>query len=154
MEEKSENVFTDIRTMDSGATRTSDKGKFNYEGFFNPGIMAVYANYLNKHRVQADGKLRDADNWQKGMPLEVYMESAIRHLIDAWAHHRGYVVCKEITDDKREKTHYVIPGNSTATGLGKGFTRVDPYDSLCAILFNINGYILEMIRKKGGVYAD
>jgi hypothetical protein len=34
--------------------------------------------------------LRDSDNWQKGMPTQVYVKSLLRHVVTAWKIHRGY----------------------------------------------------------------
>lgn len=78
-----------IRTFATGATRTSSQGKLDFEGFLSPLVLKRYAEYLDKHRLQADGKLRDSDNWQRGMGLDVYMKSCFRHFMDMWAAHRG-----------------------------------------------------------------
>ena len=67
-----------IRTFNTGATRDSDEGKLDFEGFLSPLVIERYAEYLNAHRVQSDGKLRDSDNWQNGMGLSVYMKSLWR----------------------------------------------------------------------------
>src|SRR5271157_1815692 len=82
---------TSMRTFDTGATRSAEADKLDYDGFLSPLVLERYAQYLNKHRVQADGKLRDSDNWQKGMPKSAYMKSAWRHFISLWKFHRGYV---------------------------------------------------------------
>src|SRR3990167_9734133 len=74
-----------IRTLDSGATRDTDSGKLDWEGFISPRAMRYFAEYMHKHRQQSDGTLRDADNWQKGMPRRQYMKSMIRHVWDLWA---------------------------------------------------------------------
>lgn len=78
-----------MRKFDSGATRDSDEGKYDYEGFFSPLVLERRAAYMHKHRVQVDGTLRDSDNWQKGMGLTVYMKSAWRHFMDWWKGHRA-----------------------------------------------------------------
>jgi hypothetical protein len=43
---------------------------------------------MHQNRVQADGNLRDSDNWQKGIPMSAYMKSAFRHFIDWWTSYR------------------------------------------------------------------
>jgi len=79
-----------IRQFDSGATRDTDIGKLDYEGFLSPLVLKRYAEYLNKHRIQSDGNLRDSDNWQKGIPVVEYMKSKARHFMSTWLIHRGF----------------------------------------------------------------
>jgi hypothetical protein len=107
-----------VRVFKSGATRDTDESKLDYEGFESPLVMKRYAEYMNKHRHQSDGTLRDSDNWQKGIPLEVYMKSGFRHFLDWWMFHRGY----EGRDDLEE--------------------------ALCALLFNTKGYLHELLKAK------
>ena len=117
------NMTDKIRQFDSGATRDTDVGKLNYEGFFSPIVLERYAQYLHKHRVQSDGNLRGADNWQKGIPKTTYMEGKLRHLMATWLIHRGFPAF----DNK---------GN-----------EIDLEDSLCAEIFNTMGYLFEVLKK-------
>lgn len=78
-----------MRNFSTGATRDSDENKFDYEGFLNPLVIERFAAYMHKHRFQADGTLRDSDNWQKGIPKDAYMKSMFRHFMDVWKNHRG-----------------------------------------------------------------
>lgn len=78
------------RKFDTGATRDTDKGKYDYEGFLSPMVLQSFAEYMNRNREQSDGKLRDSDNWQKGIPKDVYIKSMWRHFMDVWLEHRGY----------------------------------------------------------------
>lgn len=110
-----------VRQFDSGATRNLDDGKFDYEGFLSPLVLERYAQYMHKHRHQADGTLRDSDNWQKGIPLPVYMKSGYRHFFDWWKEHRD------------------IP---TADGLE---------DAICALIFNATGYLHERLKQRQGL---
>jgi hypothetical protein len=64
-----------MREFETGATRNPEEGKLDYEGFLSPLVLECYAKYMHEHRLQSDGKLRDSDNWQKGIPKEVYMKS-------------------------------------------------------------------------------
>jgi uncharacterized protein YfbU (UPF0304 family) len=105
----------EMRKFDTGATRNVDVNKLDFEGFLSPAVLIRYSEYLNKHRVQADGKLRDSDNWQRGIPREVYMKSAFRHFVDVWSAHRGN-------------------------------KNVDLQESLCAVVFNIMGYLFEALK--------
>lgn len=114
----------EIRKFESGATRDTDVGKLDYEGFLSPIVLERYAQYLHKHRVQSDGKLRDADNWQKGMSIKTYMKSKVRHGVFTWLLHRGFPAI----DDK---------GN-----------EVDLEESLCGELFNTMGYLFEILKEK------
>jgi hypothetical protein len=79
-----------MRHFDSGATRDTDEGKYDYEGFLSPLVLQAFAAYMHRNRLQADGKLRDSDNWQKGIPRDAYMKSMFRHFMDVWMAHRGY----------------------------------------------------------------
>src|SRR3990167_4722950 len=103
------------RTFDTGATRDLDTNKLDFEGFLSPLVIERYAQYLNKHRTMADGSVRDSDNWQKGIPLSVYMKSAWRHFHAWWKLHRS------------------------ANDVGS----VEMEDNLCAVLFNVSGYLHE-----------
>ncbi len=107
-----------MRQFNTGATRDTDEGKYDYEGFFSPLVVERYGQYMNKHRKQADGKLRDSDNWQKGIPLDAYMKSGWRHFMDIWKEHRGYT------------------------------SREGIEDAICALLFNMMGYLHEILKRK------
>ncbi len=107
-----------MRQFDSGATRDNDDSKLDYEGFISPLVLEEYAKYMHKHRVQADGVVRDSDNWQKGMPLDAYMKSGWRHFMDWWKEHRGI-----------ESTDGLI-------------------EALCALMFNVQGYMLETLKEE------
>ena len=100
-----------IREFASGATRDSDDGKLDYEGFISPLVWHRFAQYMHKHRVQPDGSLRDSDNWQRGIPKEEYVKSLFRHFVDLWLLNRGF---KSTTGQSLE-------------------------DILCAIIFNAQG---------------
>ena len=79
-----------MRSFDTGATRDTGEGKLDYEGFFSPVFMEQFAKYMNMHRLQSDGKLRDSDNWQKGIPTDVCIKSLYRHFMETWKEHRGW----------------------------------------------------------------
>lgn len=107
-----------MRQFETGATRNVDEQKYDYEGFLSPLVIERFGEYMHKHRVQANGELRESDNWQKGIPLDAYMKSGWRHFFDWWKNHRG---CK---------------------------TQESLEDSLCALLFNAQGYLLEVMKAK------
>ncbi len=108
-----------MRNYESGATRDTDEGKLDYEGFLCPFVLERYAQYMNKNMVQSDGDLRDSDNWQKGIPITDYFKSKVRHQIETWKMWRG----GDKTDEEIE-------------------------DSLCAEIFNASGLLHELLKKK------
>lgn len=109
-----------IRTFESGATRNANEHKLRYEGFLSPNVLKRFAEYMHLHRKQADGKMRDPDNWQKGIPRDAYTDSLVRHVMDLWLHQRGY---------------------------GDQATE-DIETALCAIMFNSMGYLFEVLKDK------
>ena len=87
------NKFGKIRKFKTGATRDTNEGKYDYEGFLSPLVIEAYGKYMHKHRKQSDGTLRDSDNWQKGFGenhFAVCIKSLWRHFLDLWFLHRGY----------------------------------------------------------------
>lgn len=109
-----------MRNFESGATRDNDTGKLDYEGFLSPLVLKRYAEYLNKHRTQSDGKLRDSDNWQ-GLfgekHFDVCMKSALRHFVDWWMEHRE--------------------GSGSETGIE---------EAICAVMFNAQAYLFKILK--------
>ncbi len=108
-----------IRTFDTGATRDTAEGKYCYEGFLSPLVLQRFGAYMHKHRLQTDGSLRAADNWQKGIPRQAYMDSLLRHVMDVWLEHDGFP------------------------------SRDGLEDALCAIIFNAQGYLHEVLLGRG-----
>ncbi len=101
-----------VRTFETGATRDTDDGKPDYHGYLSPLVVKRFGEYMQANQVQPDGQLRSGDNWKKGMPLDAYMKSGWRHFHDWWLLHDGYPAR---TDDTSE--------------------------ALCALLFNVMGYL-------------
>ena len=73
-----------MRTFPSGATRSAEADKFDYSGFLSPHALKRFAAFMQRNRVQADGKLRASDNWKRGMDLTSYKISGIRHTIEGF----------------------------------------------------------------------
>lgn len=117
----------EIRKFGTGATRDTDKGKLDYEGFFSPLVLKAYAEYLNKHRTLPNGDLRDSDNWQ-GMfgdkHFDVCMKSLLRHVMDLWLMHDGF-------KPRMEKGQYA---------------SVD--DALGGIIFNAMAYWFKLLKDR------
>ena len=108
-----------IRSFDTGATRDTEEGKLDYEGFFTPRVLEAYARYMNFNRTMRDGSIRASDNWQKGIPSDAYMKSGWRHFMEWWCFHRDY--------PKGKHQHIVFV--------------------LCAILFNVMGYLDNLLKE-------
>jgi len=111
--------LTRTRTFVTGATRDTDVGKLDWEGFISPLVMKQFALYMDHHRIQSDGSLRKGDNWQKGFPRNQIMKSLIRHMWDLWIQWRT-----RIPNEER-------------------FVEL-----LCAILFNVQAMLLELILER------
>lgn len=109
----------------TGATRSTDENKIDFEGHLNPEVLHIFGEYMHRHRVQRDGQLRASDNWQKGIPIHRYVKSLIRHTFEFWRMWRGYAVQN--------------PDN------GQLFTF---RDVLSANLFNTMGILLELRRRE------
>lgn len=113
-----------VRRFDTGATRDTDDGKLDYEGFFSPLVLECVAEYMHKHRFLTNGELRASDNWQQGIPLDAYMSSGWRHHMDWWKEHR-----KIATPD----------GVKAA---------------LCGVIFNASGYLHELLKEEVSLGSD
>ena len=109
------------REFNTGATRDQDLTKLDLEGFLNPIVIKRFAEYMQKHQKQSDGKIRESDNWQLMFGekhCDVCIKSLWRHFLDLWMFHRGY----------------------------KG--RDDKEEALCAIMFNTQAYLLKILKDK------
>lgn len=71
-----------MRVFATGATRDTNETKPDYKGFLSPRAIRRFGQYMLKHQIQADGTRRTSDNWKKGIPIEAYTESLIRHVAD------------------------------------------------------------------------
>jgi hypothetical protein len=107
-----------VRTFITGATRDQDDTKHDPDGFLSPLVLERFFDYMTQHRIQADGKRRDSDNWQKGIPLDAYRKSAWRHFFDFWKEGRR------------------------PTGVRPALIE----EALCALMFNIMGYLHEHLK--------
>jgi len=113
-----------MRQYDSGATRSPLGDKLQYKGFRCPQVEKSFALYMHEHRTQADGNIRDADNWKKGMDKEDCADSLIRHCEDFHSAWEGWEV---ICPDTKKKVSVV--------------------ELLNAMKFNINAIIRELIKE-------
>lgn len=116
-----EGMMGDTRHFSTGATRDTDEGKLEYNGFNCPLVEQRFAEYMHVHRRQSDGKLRDSFNWKRGIPVEAYKQSLHRHFIDLWLHLDGY-------------------GDAAEEG--------DIENVLAALRFNVNGLLHEKLKER------
>jgi hypothetical protein len=123
-----EKIEPKIRTFDTGATRDTNISKLNYIKALCPLVLRRYVQYLDKHRLQPDGSIRDFDNWKKGVPKQTYMEGLGRHELSVWLLHFGY----DAFDNHG---------------------RVAIEDALCAVIFNATGYLHEILKVQNEVKA-
>jgi len=107
-----------MRHFETGATRDDDKTKPDYIGYMSPLVKLRFGQYMLAHQTQADGTKRASDNWKRGIPPIEYLRSADRHLLDVWLHEEGY---PELAREGRE-------------------------EALCALLFNVQGYLHEVLK--------
>jgi hypothetical protein len=110
-----------MRQFDTGASRDTEEGKFDYEAFLSPLVIRAFGDYMHKHRVQSDGSIRDGANWQKGFGenhLSVCMSSLWRHFLDLWSLHRGWSARDTIDD------------------------------AICGILFNVMAYYHRLLEQR------
>jgi hypothetical protein len=110
------------RIFESGASRDVNEDKLHYARFFSPDVLRRRAEYMHKHRILSDGTLRDPDNWKKGIPIEAYIDSLIRHVIELWLYYYGETD-GEVFDDLEAKL-----------------------ETLCAICFNAEGMMFEEMK--------
>lgn len=115
-----------MRTFDTGATRDANEHKPQYDKFLSPIVLHEFAEYMQRKRIQTNGEPRPGDNWQKGIPLDAYMESLMRHVVDLWLHHRGH----------------------------SSYAEESLNDTLAALLFNVQGYYHEKIKEWDDARAD
>lgn len=117
------NLGAAIRTFKTGATRSQDATRDDPEGYLSPLVLQRFSQHMTKHRTQPDGSIRSSDNWQKGIPLDVYMKGLTRHHQHLWLRHRGWPV-----EDN------------------KAGSNIE--EDLCAIIFNAQGYLYELLKAK------
>lgn len=114
-----------MRTFETGATRNNDPERVEWVKMLSLPAMFEYAKYMRAHRQQADGNLREYDNWKGmngrgGFPLNDVVESLMRHTLDLAALDAGVEPMREC--DKKE--------------------------ACCAIIFNAMSYLHTILAKE------
>ena len=113
----------EMRKFNTGATRDTTEGKLSYVKALSPIVLRRYVQYLGAHRKQADGSMRDFDNWKQGIPIDAYLDGLGRHFLAIWLLKQGF---------SAEDNH--------------GPVNIE--DTLCAIIFNASGWLHELIKDK------
>lgn len=108
-----------FRSFDTGASRSSEEGKLDPDGFLSHLAIMRYLEYMHQHRTMPDGTLRASDNWKQGIPIESYMKSLYRHFLDVWCYHSD----GDLKDPELE-------------------------EALCAVIFNASGFLHELLKRR------
>ncbi|WP_316235039.1 MULTISPECIES: hypothetical protein [unclassified Bradyrhizobium] len=116
-----------VRAFGTGATRDLDANKLDFEGFLSPRVLERYAEHMHRARKMPDGSMRASDNWQLGIPVDVYMKSMWRHFFAVWKLHRDLPVTEVVNGVEVVK---------------------DLETELCALSFNVNGMLHEILKAK------
>jgi len=113
----------EMRQFETGASRDSNDhpDKPSYFKALSPIVLREYVKYLGRHRTTADGGKRDWDNWKNGIPIDVYMDGLLRHVMAVWLIQQGF-------------KSYDNNGEVTLK------------DSLNGIKFNTDGFLHEILK--------
>lgn len=103
-----------MRVFETGASRDTEEGKIDFD-CLSPIALEYFSQYMHGKRKMPDGTMRNADNWQFGIPKNSYMKSLLRHVFLFWKWHRGSTI------------------------------KENAKDELCAIIFNAQGYLHTML---------
>jgi len=109
-----------LRTFATGATRDTGEGKPQHWAFGSALVEKRFGEYMHSKRIQTDGKLRAVDNWKKGIPQWEYFHSLSRHTNDMRLISEGF------RDEATEPDMEVV---------------------LCAMLFNVQGLLHEVLKE-------
>lgn len=112
------------RTFETGATKNNDLERIDWIRMISLPALFAYGRYMSKHRRQADGNMREFDNWKGkagtgGIPQAELVESLVRHTLDLAALQTGNLPMREC----------------------------DQVETCCAILFNAMGYLHAYLSK-------
>jgi hypothetical protein len=112
-----------VRQFDSGANRDVDDDKYDYAGFFDPAVLTAFSAYMHSCRQLPDGSMRSGGNWKNGIPLDSYVSSMLRHVMDLWMIHEGHEATRPESGE-----------------------QVTIADALGGIMFNCQGYWSETLK--------
>lgn len=135
-----------MRTFETGATRDISKGKIHYYGFQHPLCDYSFGKYMLSHQKQADGNMREANNWWSGWDRKISLDSMSRHLEDLKLIHAGFYVYKvRITDlETGETSEDTVVSIEPKTE--EYYVLVTEEEACNAIRFNADAYKLEVLK--------
>lgn len=133
-----------MRTFRTGATRDTEHGKLDYEGFINPLCDYSFAQYMHRFRHQPDGTYRDSDNWQKGFAPGVALKSLVRHVEDVKLISRGYYVYEHRDGKFAERVVRLEPFETVP----KNHILITIEDALNGVRFNCEAMKLDILCGK------
>ena len=113
-----------IRNFPSGANRDTNEGKIEYARHLSPKALKAFCEYMDNHRKLPNGELRDPDNWKKGFPIQSFVDSGFRHMMEVWLLHEKSKT-KKLTKEESKNLK----------------------DALCGIWFNCMGFLHEEVKK-------
>ncbi len=134
-----------MRKFTNGSTRDSADSKIHYYGFQHPLCDYSYGKYMLGHQKQADGKMREANNWWHGWDRSISLDSMTRHLEDLKLIHAGYYVYKKRTD-MGEETIVTIKPIDKKIVIAEKLHQVTAEEACNAIRFNTDAYKLEVLK--------
>lgn len=123
------------RKFNTGAVRASAKGKPNPSFYSDPLVELRFNRYMMKAE-----KKYGRGNWKKGIPLEEYLQSMMRHALKLWIE---LEYAGEIPGDWQGKW-----GGKLEEWLGPLKDIEIGYDHASGIRFNVNGIMREEIRRE------
>jgi hypothetical protein len=109
------------RKFDTGADRDLNHDKPQYAACFPPELMRAFGQYMLAKSRRNDGSIRSCSNWQKGIPIESYIDSLLRHATDLRLVRKGFTVTERDGHEMSEK------------------------ELACALVFNANGLLFEIL---------
>ena len=129
-----------MRKFQSGAVRSSAKGKIDWLGARHPLVEKSFGEYMKRHTKTEDGGTRDFNNWWSGWKPEISIQSMLRHVQDLECLHAGLFVYKVKLEDGEDTV--VMPHKVDK----KGWVEVKKEEALNAVKFNCNSYLLELLK--------
>lgn len=128
-----------MRVFKNGAMRSSNDGKIEWFGIYEPLVENSFGRYMMTHQITEDGTKRETINWWGGWDKQISLQSMIRHCHDLQALEAGYLVYKVKTKSGEQTIYTKEPLNE-----GK---PINAEETANAIKFNCNAYILDLLKK-------